>query len=339
MRVVFSLILLSLFFSSHAQSEGLLRSLVLGAFESQGFQCEYKEDLGLKCFGYLNGYASTSKRVFIYVPKGYDLDKKLNLVLHFHGHLSSSRIQKYGESKTFEKEVIQRFDFLKMVKQSEQNAIIIIPESSNKNKTHLKYFGSEKKFNYFLGNITNLLSKVSLYSKNQELSPVFTAHSGAYKVIAQMSGFSALWFKSVDAVILYDATYGRVSQLTEVVFKLKEASPDASFVCFYLSGTATARSATQLSSEVNKTLAVKNFEMNSVAQRDQLKNDISHHSVIFIQDRSRYYQNASQQNPHSQMINEYFVEVLRAISDEKVYFEFQRPDCFQRQFLQNADTP
>ncbi len=167
--------------------------------------------------------------VHIYIPAKLNLNKPINMNIHFHGHNLkgySHFDKKYG-------------DYGSYLEKSNINSVLIIPESKGECSTYDQYFKTPLKSAQFIQSAKELFPE-----KMNINSLTFSGHSGAYRVLNTVLGQSDLEEKiklPIKGVGLFDATYGNTSNIEK--FAANKLKTGKNFLLFnsYVSGVkATA---------------------------------------------------------------------------------------------------
>lgn len=138
--------------------------------------------------------------VYLFIPKKFNHLLPWELILHFHG---------YRWEENFQKDVLDRTNFLKHVSDSEKNQILVLPKSLGRCETFHQYFSLHAhRFNIFLNHVVDVLSQqTSLFSAPNKLSLSF--HSGSFVLAAQLLKFKrqSIFFQPRRLLQVLNHTY------------------------------------------------------------------------------------------------------------------------------------
>lgn len=198
---------------------------------SSEFDCERLPDSSaeiLHCKGYSKFYPQA---IHFYIPQNLNSTKKMHLFVHFHGH----NIKGYDH---FSKDYGNYGSFLL---DSMANAVLVIPESLGKCTTYEFFFADQKRTAQFFLEIKNNVEGMTLEKIN---SIALSGHSGAYRVLNRLLGYSNLGQEhliDVKALGMFDATYGATPEIVKWVNDESYKNHDYLFYNAFVTGSkATA---------------------------------------------------------------------------------------------------
>jgi hypothetical protein len=140
----------------------------------------------------------TDSTVGVFIPKNFKPGKKINFVVHFHGH--NNHVQ----------QVFEQYDLQRQMQLSGLNAVLLVPQGPRDVPD-----STDGKLQYDQGSLTALLKEATAFLVKEGKTPAdttlghvaLTAHSGGYLVTTYIVDRKELADKITD-VILFDATYG-----------------------------------------------------------------------------------------------------------------------------------
>lgn len=174
-----------------------------------GFECRQEVLRGFRCTGTIKNYPSKiALPVVFFIPSTFNPKKKVEVILHLHGHLFVRDVDGNGKKRmeTF-RDVLKKFNFGKKLEQIGRNAILVLPSSRGRNRTYNKVFVKQHRFPEFIRSVEKVLGDGSLLNGSKIRHLVLSGHSGAYYSLCEI-----IKEKEVKEVIrelyLFDALYG-----------------------------------------------------------------------------------------------------------------------------------
>jgi len=136
--------------------------------------------------------------VGVFVPRSFKATKRINFVVHFHGH--NNHVQ----------QVFEQYDLARQMELSGLNAVLLVPQGPRDVPD-----STDGKLQYDKGSLTALLNEATAFLVKEGKIPTgsslgnvaLTAHSGGYLVTTYIVDRKELADKITD-VILFDSTYG-----------------------------------------------------------------------------------------------------------------------------------
>ena len=137
--------------------------------------------------------------VGIFIPVNYSPQKRVDYIVHFHGHMNHVA------------KVFSDFSLQQQVFKSGVNAILLVPQGpKNARDSGCGRLEEEPDaFGKLLSEVTNFLLSESVIKTDSIGKIVITAHSGGYKVTGNIVSRSELKGHITD-LILFDATYSNL---------------------------------------------------------------------------------------------------------------------------------
>jgi hypothetical protein len=140
--------------------------------------------------------------VAVFIPKYYNAGRDVDILIHFHGWYNNVD------------SVLQQFELIEQLYESEKNAILIIPEVA-KNAPD-SYGGKMERKNGFKKLIKEVLDSLKARELIKNSKPgdiIISGHSGAYRAIS----YILLWGGLIDNIkelYLFDGMYGHLERYT-----------------------------------------------------------------------------------------------------------------------------
>lgn len=224
--------------------------------------------LSVRCKGHLerNSYPLP---ISLFIPSTFQINSNLHLILHMHGFLV----------KPVETDVFGRFSFEQKLESSGINAILVIPESENKEKTYLdQWRNNSARFETFVTALADLFRQTQLVADvsqpNQDIFRhiTITGHSGAFRPIAHLYNYQGIYKNKIKAIGLFDAMF---SKSTAIVSSLagwgQRLSQNNGFngLFVHVSGSRTRDNAGLILNKINPTLSHQSIAPENVQQLNQ----------------------------------------------------------------------
>jgi hypothetical protein len=179
---------------------------------SWNFQCDPQDhQQSFVCKGKVESYPEPIR---IYIPKSYKKNSK-RLAIHFHGNNSTSTSR--DNSVHFSD---NRADFNRWLQESDSDNLLILPDSLGWTKTYDTHFPSSNPA-AAASNFDKFIDSIEEATGSEIHTISLSAHSGAYRTVGALSLAESTRLSQIDAVGLFDAVYGRASQLSNWISKLK----------------------------------------------------------------------------------------------------------------------
>lgn len=164
--------------------------------------------------------------VHFFIPTNLDFAQPLKTIVHFHGHNLAGydhfyRTKVKGEGYG---------DFGAFLINSKFNGVVVVPESLGNCSTYDTFFTDQRRTLSFFSAVEKKITGL-----NKPINPtlIVSGHSGAYRVVNKLAGYSALKIKSIG---LFDATYGNISNIELWIQNRVENNEDFIFYNSYVSG-------------------------------------------------------------------------------------------------------
>lgn len=217
--------------------------------------------------------------VLIFLPKGFDPKKPLDLAVHIHGWWAGVET------------VISKFRLAEQLTQSGKNAILVIPQGP---KNAPDSFGGRLEepgaFQAFIESVGRELHDRNLVASPLVRSVVLSGHSGAYRMISFILRHGGANDR-IREVYLFDALYGQLSAYTQW---LAEQGPR--FVAVYCDSGGTK----QTTGALMDSLTRRNIPFASLEETDPtidlrqeriifIHSDLGHNEVLMVRDQYRRY--------------------------------------------------
>lgn len=138
----------------------------------------------------------------IFVPARFDAKAPLDVALHFHG---------FTLGRPRESEVFGRFDYGAMASRGGFNGVVVVAESEDRDATLNAMAGARGGFDAMMNGVVGALSSAGATAPVRSIA--LSGHSGAYLPISRVLGSDSTFARRIDAVGLFDATYGASERL------------------------------------------------------------------------------------------------------------------------------
>lgn len=138
--------------------------------------------------------------VLIFVPKAYEQKNENDFVIHFHGWYNNVD------------SVLHQFKLIEQFSESNQNAILIIPQGpKNASDSFGGKLEEENGFHRFMNEIVDLLYQKKIISNKSIGNIILSGHSGGYRVISYILMRGGLT-ENIKEVFLFDGLYGQIEK-------------------------------------------------------------------------------------------------------------------------------
>ena len=259
---------------------------------------EITEKLSIRCIGRVDRDIYPLD-ISIFIPYAFQVDTSLHLVLHMHGFLV----------KPIEEDVFNRFNFEQKLEEAHINAILVVPESEDKEKTYLdQWRNNSTKFDVFLNGLVNLFRQTKVISDSTlpDIDVIrqitITGHSGAFRPIAHLYDYQGIYSGKIKAIGLFDAMFSSsdliVPLLTGWGQYLTQQS-DSKGLFFHVSGPRTRYNSGLILRKINSNLSHKQLLPENVQY-------LSQYGCHFLE-----VANNNNPDQHWNIFNDYFVPFLQ----------------------------
>lgn len=217
--------------------------------------------------------------VFVFIPKGFDPQKPLDLAVHVHGWLAGVET------------VISKFRLAEQLTQSGKNAVLVIPQGP---KNAPDSFGGRLEepdaFRAFIESVGRELHDRHLVASSSVRSVVLSGHSGAYRMISFILRHGGASDR-IREVYLFDALYGQLDAYSQWL-----TERDSRFVAVYCDSGGTKGTTGALMDSLKR----RDVPFASREEADPkldltndrimfIHSDLGHNDVLMVREQYRRY--------------------------------------------------